>query len=87
MWQTKGGGVYLEPGEVAALRAALQHALPQRPPHHPSELMLAALVDALSDVGNPQGIILSPATPAVVQDAARAFFLPAQGPNRMPPQQ
>ena len=67
----------MEPGEVAALAAAVRRALPSGEPTHPCDLLLGTLGDVLDGMTARAGIVLATAPAGVVRRAAEAYLRPS----------
>lgn len=76
VWR-EAGRVYLEPGEVAAMAAAVRCAVPSGEPTHPRDLLLETLADVLDGMTVGAGIMLATAPAAVVRRAAEAYLRPS----------
>jgi hypothetical protein len=72
MWRAKDR-LYLEPGEIAVLADLARRPVPLGPPLHPNTLLLAALAEALGDMTDGAGVVIAPASQAVVHQAAQAY--------------
>ncbi len=72
MLMMRDGSLYLEPGEVAALAAALRGA-GRRPVEHPEDVLLAAVADALRAMVGGAGVTCAPARDAAMREAAVGF--------------
>ena len=73
MWRNSDGGLYLEPGEIAALAEAAQRMVPPDEPTHPRDLMLSALAALLDAMTAACGVVVTPAPSAVAHRAAQAY--------------
>ena len=65
--------LYLEPGEIAVLANLARRAVPPGAPTHPNSLLLQALGKALADLVDGPGVMLAPAPPSAVRQAAQAY--------------
>lgn len=74
MQQYGQDALYLEPGEIAALATLARRAVTPGAPTHPNALLLAALAKRLTEMADGPGVVMPPAPPAVVHQAAQAYI-------------